>query len=506
VSPFTIRRYENVVSVSRLRNMVGVRFGSFQRSAVISKEPNTMHKRKVLISIGVISVAASVAAFNDFDFGIFRDNQLDAHSEQLFGIVRPVEESSGDSITAQQANADPTALATLAKGLRARVLTAQANAGANLDMMALWPADNPTHLIACNEGGATEPGLQRIRLSDGVIETIVTGTSDCDPVKRTAWGTIVFGEEGDPGWLMELINPLATTGVSFNRTTGVFSGGVGAANLTVRPAVGRLAFEGLAILPNGVMYYGDENRPLNGAPGGAYFKFIPTTPASGQIASLSQSPLAAGQVYGLRLGKRSSNTDYGQGSNTGLGTWIAINPQFISDLRGVAASLKLTGYCRPEDAEIDPVALKEGHVRFCGNNTGNESQDHNWGETLCVTDGTVEQATANTAVPEAQYLVIGTPDFAMMDNIAFQPGRGNWVIHEDGDGPSVGRNNDLWSCLEDGDDADFLSDGCARIGTLNDLTAEWTGGVFDATGTHFYVSVQHNISGHGVILDITGWR
>ena len=44
------------------------------------------------------------------------------------------------------------------------------------------------------------------------------------------------------------------------------------------------------------------------------------------------------------------------------------------------------------------------------------------------------------------------------------------------------------------------------IGTLNDLTAEWTGGVFDKYGTHFYVSIQHNITGHGVILDITGWR
>src|SRR4051812_27861234 len=33
-----------------------------------------------------------------------------------------------------------------------------------------------------------------------------------------------------------------------------------------------------------------------------------------------------------------------------------------------------------------------------------------------------------------------------------------------------------------------------RIATLNDLAAEWTGGIFDATGTHFYVSIQHNIS------------
>jgi len=70
----------------------------------------------------------------------------------------------------------------------------------------------------------------------------------------------------------------------------------------------------------------------------------------------------------------------------------------------------------------------------------------------------------------------------------------------------VGRNNDLWSCLEDGRDDDRLSDGCVRVGTLNDLNAEWTGGVFDASGQRFFVSIQHNVTGHGVILEITGWQ
>jgi secreted PhoX family phosphatase len=208
----------------------------------------------------------------------------------------------------------------------------------------------------------------------------------------------------------------------------------------------------------------------------------------------------------LRLGKRSSNTDYGQGTNTGQGTWIAVVDANNANLRTAAATLKLTGYYRPEDVEVDREALSEGHVRFCANNTGNEGQDRLWGETICVTDGTIEEAVANKAVPEVQYLVIGTPELAMMDNMAFQPGRGNWIIHEDGDGPSVGRNNDLWSCLDDGDDDDYLSDGCVRIGSLNDLTAEWTGGTFDRWGNHFYGSVQHNATGHGVILDITGWR
>lgn len=474
-----------------------------------------MHTRKWLPALAVVGLATSAAAFGGIDFGLFRDNQLDAHSQQLFGFVSPVHASSTESIDAATAAADPTKLVTLAKGLHARVVAAGAGVPPNIDMSALWPNDySPTHLISCNEEGTAQPGLVRIRLFDGFTETIVTGTNSCDPVRRTAWGTIVFGEEnGAVGWLMELMNPLVTTGVSFDNVGGTFSGGTGASNLTVRPAVGRLSFEGLALYPNGVLYYGDEQRPATGTPGGAYFKFIPSSPwAGGNITSLSQSPLAAGAVYGLRLGKRSPNaanlggTDYGQGTNTGLGTWVPVVPSFNANLRAAAASLKLTGYYRPEDLEVDNIALAQGQVRFCGNNTGNEAQDHNWGETICATDGTLAQATANTATPELQYLVMGTWDFAMMDNIAQEPGRGNWVIHEDGDGAEFGRNNDLWSCIEDGEDADTLSDGCARVATINDLTAEWTGGIFDGTGTHFYVSVQHNITGHGVVLDITGWR
>jgi uncharacterized protein DUF839 len=472
-----------------------------------------MYIRRILIALALAALATSAAAIATFNFGEFRDQQLDAHSLQMFGIVTPVAASSTESISAVEAEADPTKLVTLAKGLQARVLSAKANLGANIDMMALWPNEsNPTHIIACNEtDSTTTASLQRIRLSDGSVETILTGMIDCDPVKRTAWGTVIFGEEnGNTGWLLEIINPLNTTGVTFNRNAGSFSGGVGTGNLATRPAVGRLSFEGLALYPNGVLYYGDENRPSQGTPGGAYFKFIPAVPWSGApITNLSQSPLVSGAIYGLRLGKRNGNTDYGQGSNTGQGIWVPIpGPSFgnNADLRAFTASLKLTGYYRPEDLEVDPGALANGWVRFCGNNTGNESADHNWGETVCITDGTVAQALANTSIPELQYLVIGTPELAMMDNMAYQPGRGNWILHEDGDGPEVGRNNDLWSCVDDGNDADHLSDGCVRIGTLNDLTAEWTGGTFDYWGNHFYVSVQHPIAGHGVILDITGWR
>lgn len=476
-----------------------------------------MHKLAVVAALGLALTTSGLAVAGDHDFersrggrpdfGTFRDHQLKAFSRALFGVVGPLDASSTDSIDAATAQARPAALATAAKGLRVRVISAEANLGANTDMMAFWPNDSaPTHLITCNEQGTADVSVQRVSLMDGKVENIVeSGMSSCDPVRRTAWGTIIVGEEaGSSGWLLEILNPLTTTGVTFDRGTGDSSD---PAHVVARSAVGRLSFEGIGLYPNGVMYYGDENRPFQGIAGGAYFKFIPANPWTGgaPITDLSQSPLASGTVYGLRLGKRSGNTDYGQGSNTGLGTWIEI-PGSNINLRAAAADLKLTGYYRPEDIDVDGQALADGKVRFCANNTGNEGNDRNWGETICVTDGTVEEAGANAATPEVQLFVVGTPQLAMMDNMAYHPTRGFWVLHEDGDGPEIGRNNDLWACLEDGDDDDSLSDGCIRVATLNDLNAEWTGGLFDASGTRFYVSVQHNITGHGVILEISGWR
>jgi len=47
----------------------------------------------------------------------------------------------------------------------------------------------------------------------------------------------------------------------------------------------------------------------------------------------------------------------------------------------------------------------------------------------------------------------------------------------------------IWSCLDDGADKDNLSDASVKVMSLNDLTAESTGGVFDATGKHYFVSI-----------------
>jgi secreted PhoX family phosphatase len=476
-----------------------------------------------VLAVGAVTASAVIIS----DFGVSRDAKLASESENLFGIAKPLAASSLTSIDLATAQASPAKLVTLAKGLKARVVTSGI-APPNLDQMALWPnGSKPTHIVECNEQGTTDPGLVRISLATGATDTIVTGTTACDGVRRTAWGTILFSEEaGSGGQTYELIDPLDTTGVSLDRTTGVFSGGIGATNLVRRTALGRLSFEGHGLLASGVMYYGDELRPGTGAAGGAYFKFVPTTPFTGStpITSLADSPFASGKILGLRIGLNGGATDYGQGTQSGRGTWVSIcadgsaTPCSNVALRTAGVTNKLTGYYRPEDLEVSPIDLAAGNVKVCGNNTGNEFADHYWGETICITDGTVAESLAGTAVPEVQNLVNSSIDMAMTDNIAPQPGpAGRWLIVEDGDvslGASItpGKNNDMFLCLPDGADVDNQSDGCIKVGSLNDAGtaahpegAEWTGPIFSDDGKHLYVSVQHNITEKGVILDITGW-
>jgi hypothetical protein len=464
----------------------------------------------VAVASAVFLTIGAAAAGVPFSFGVFRDHELAARSDSLFGVGKPLAASSTASITQAEAQADPTRLATLAKGLHARVVTTQ---GPTVDdQISLWPnSRHPKYLIVCNEDDPNEPGLVRIELKTGAATTIVTGTEECDPTRRTPWGTIVFGEEdGQGGRIYELIDPVHTTGVTLDRTTGTFSGGVGADNLVTRNALGTAAFEGLGILGDGTTYLDPDDSsfgPKNGGPGAAYFKFVPDHPFTGHapITDLSQSPYTAGEVFGLRVGL---STNFGQGREFGFGQWIPLPHADNPNLEAEGLAAGLSGYYRPEDADIDPIALAKGNVRICSNDTGDES-NHLYGQTICIADGTVEQAQANTATPEVQPFVFGgtSRGINMPDNIAFQPRTGNVVIHEDAETTfETPHNNDLWNCLPDGLDQDLLSDGCIRMATLNDLTAEWTGGTFDATGKHFYVSIQHNISGQATILDITGWK
>jgi hypothetical protein len=495
-------------------------------------------KRSIALAAGAAITLATTVSATDFghrhhrpslDFGQKVEALARFQSLELFGTFGTLAESSTKSLSAAEAEATPAGLLTVAPGLRVKVVSAAANLAPNIDQMFLWPnANHPTHIIACNEQGSGQVGVQRIELKSGKAENIIaSGLSGCDPARITPWGTVVVGEEaGTNGRVFEILDPLHTTNVAVPSTG--FSATSDPAHVVGRPALGQFSFEGIGILPNGLVYLTDENRPGSGGignPGGALIKFIPTQLWSGGsagISSLDQSPWVDGSLFGFRVGRNSGNTDVGQGNEYGRGVWVPITGTAPINLRAAASALKLTAYYRPEDMSVDHEALEEGEVRVCGTNTGQEvpdtdpNGDNHWGEIYCVTDGTLVEASTisitggiNTAsIPEYHTLILGTPDFAMPDNLDIQPRRGNFVMTEDGEGAiyPTPHNNDLWDCLDDGDDADTLSDGCVRVMSLNDLTAEPTGGFFDGSGTHFYVSIQHNITGHGVILDVYGWR
>jgi hypothetical protein len=462
-----------------------------------------LSRRLIPLVVGLIAivvvVGTALAALDDW--GLDRQTQLQNKSEPLFGVGQPLTKSSTVDLTTAQALANPAGLITVAKGLKVNVVSA-GKAAPNIDQMILWPKANPTYIIGCNEESVAQPALQTISLATGAATTIATGLSDCDPVRATPWGTVLFGEEnGSVGAMYELIDPLSVVGATINNVTGVSS----TPNIRRVNAFGFLSFEGLGILSNGVTYYGDELSASNGAAAGAYYKFVPTTPwAGGAITNLDQSPYASGTVYGLRVGQGSN---FGPGFSYGTGTWQLLTSTPGQQLRPLATTAKLTGYYRPEDISLDEAAIAAGKVRFCGNNTGRDAARY-WGETVCITDGTVAGATSQNSGPQVQLFVQGSPELNMPDNIAYQASRQNWILEEDGstgDFIDGARNDDIWDCLRDGTDDDTLSDGCVRIASLNDLDAESTGGFFDSTGEHYYVSIQHNSSGFGTILDITGW-
>ncbi len=385
----------------------------------------------------------------------------------------------------------------VAGGLKAQLVSDKV--GENADMIALWPDDaHPTHAIFCNEIDGTVAGapatVQRVQLSNGQVSDMVFGNISCDPAHRTDWGTIIFGEEAaTSGRVYEILDPLAVNNVTIDRATGATSDPT---HVVARTALGQVSYEGIVLLPDGTTYYGDELRPSNGKAGGGIYKFVPTTkrdPHAGPITSLDQSPLVAGSIYFLRIGIRNGGTDFGQGSNIGAGKWIG--PIAAGNLAANAIAMGgYTGYYRPEDMDLDPLAWSKGQVRFCWTNTGIDT-GANWGEVLCAADESTTDATFLTGTkPVVSPFVIGNPSLRMPDNIDFQPGTGILYVLMDAttsaENPSFS-NDDVWACLPDGADSDVLSDGCVRVMTLEDGNAEFTGIQFLADGKSFLIDLQH---------------
>lgn len=468
-------------------------------------------------------------------FGGTQDTSLSTNASTYFGVGEPLAASStdetedrrfgtfdGDDLPADGFTSfgeDASGVIDLAEGLSATFLTRTVSNHA--DQMAFYPATNPTHLIVCIEneveeedGVAINPSVQRIDLTNGEVETILHGLERCDGIRTTPWGTVLATEEegigggssngGATGGVYEILDPINTTGYSVNRSTGAVldeNGAQSTSEIVNRFALATMAWEGLAILPSGVVVGGDELRPGSyelgtdsDTDGGAIFKFVPTTLHDGSpITNLDQSPLRGGTNYAMQISCVDDNQQFGQGCEVGNAAWVSVT---AANARPEAYAAGATGYYRPEDLHADPNYNGEG-VRFCWTNTGSTSAD-NFGEVLCATDTQPDVAPADTRTVVVNRLIEGDTEFNQPDNLAFQAGGNTYIIEDNSHG-------DIWACLPDGADRDIKSDGCVRIATIPNATAEPTGFIFDDAGTTAYVSIQHSDNdGHGE-LNVNGF-
>lgn len=486
----------------------------------------------------VFALAAGVAVSGMASAGI-DNNVLDAgqrfqkllheNAYKYFGFFKPLILS--ESLTVPRATGQKSNdLIKLASGLKAEIVSRKiANSS---DMIAFWPNDmKPSHIISCVEVGKNEigkypsgqaklePSVQRINLATGEVATVLRGMTGCDGIRRTPWNTIVVTEEVDDGGLYEILNPLTTTELTLVKRGAsdvIDNNGVAvpAGKVEYRGALGNLAWEGLDLTTKGIVYYGDEERPGTGgadSDGGSIFKFVPDAAIQWNgtpITELSQSPLVHGSVYAFQSSCQarasSSFPQFGQGCETGEGAWVKVDP---GKLRSSANLAGATGYYRPEDGHFD-IGYKGAGVRYCWNNTGNSSSKH-YGETLCLDDElpqgagemTVNDPSKNGngltyladsgqakgfAVAVANRVLEGDADLNQPDNLAFQPVTGNMYVIEDNP------FGDIWACLPDGNDRDIKTDGCVKVLSVRDSSAEPTGFIFTGDGKTAYFHIQHS--------------
>lgn len=128
---------------------------------------------------------------------------------------------------------------------------------------------------------------------------------------------------------------------------------------------------------------------------------------------------------------------------------------------------------------------------------------------MCGVDKAPLSASDSQRSVEINRFVEGDSDFNSFDNLDFQPRTGNLYVIEDHP------NGDIFACLPDGMDRDIKSDGCVKMLSVKDSSAEPTGFLFSADGKTAYLSIQHSNDGlmpqvdgfpTDDVLKITGFR
>jgi hypothetical protein len=312
------------------------------------------------------------------------------------------------------------------------------------------------------EGGA----VSVVDLQTGTASILAQDTSwtALDGIRWTPWKTVVFAEETAGGRFFEIfLNDDMVTGTVVDR-----------------PAVGRLAHEGIDIDAAGNIYVVDEHRGLSegcaiGTPcGGGVYKFVPDT----------RGDLSSGSLYVLRV---IDNADL---EGVGQAEWAGpIDPL---NARQSGSEFGGTSYQRPEDLEIIGntlyVAITEG--------TRDQFGDQDYDGRVIAIDLNSMMVTDFIKPGMNVPVEISTPGnpgfqtgFDNPDNLAESPD-GKLIIVED-NVPS-----DIWFAGKDHDN-DGMADGVWLFGSLSDPGAEGTGIYFGKDPKTLFVNVQHSAADDG---------
>lgn len=321
-----------------------------------------------------------------------------------------------------------------------------------------FPANQP-------EGGVVsvvdlKTGETKILASDPSYDAL-------DGIRWTPWGTVLFAEEKDGGRLLEIFldpNDLMR-----------------AVEVVDRPAVGRLAHEGIDIDDAGNIYIVDEHRGrsvgCNGITpcGGGVYKFVPDT----------YGDLSSGQLYvlGIEEGTRRDNT--------GQGVWLG--PIDASNAREAGTAAGGVSYQRPEDLEIIGDTL---YVAITEGPRDEYNREYYEGRVIAIDLKSMQVSDfvkAGVNVP----VEIGRPGdeghqsgFDSVDNLA-ESSDGRLVMIED-NVPS-----DIWFASRKTNEFGYAKE-VELFGSLTDPSAEGTGIYFSPLDPKtLYVNVQHSAADDG---------
>jgi len=288
-----------------------------------------------------------------------------------------------------------------------------------------------------------------------------------DGIRWTPWGTVLFAEETDGGRLFEIV---------------LNDDMMSAADVIDRPAVGRLAHEGIDIDAEGNVYVVDEFRGRSSSCdgmtpcGGGIYKFVPN----------SYGDLSAGDLYVLGIESDTRRNGVGQG------VWLG--PIDAANARVAGSQAGGQSYQRPEDLEIIGDTL---YVAVTEGPRDEYNKEHYDGRVISINLKTLQVADFVRAGINAP-VEIGVPGdagfqtgFDNVDNLGEAP-NGDLILIED-NVPS-----DIWFASTKQVNEFGASKEVELFGSLADPEAEGTGIYFSPEDPDtLYVNVQHSAAADG---------